>query len=496
MNPWELDAEESEVAKFKRHRLFWAKLRSVFQRERPAANPGSSAGVDKGGWPLIVVQYSYAFDAPFSTAIVDALSQELPAFRRRVVLVAIESQLHEGVRRRVGEAQAQDVDTNGLHLPHPRGSFRILTVPYPVGVTAVPPRFPAAAVSSETTSPETTAARSQPGGRPILALFMGSLERGRGSNLGREGLRNALRPKAVAALRHFAAAARPGGAVASTAAGATGACVPGLEAACVELLKDTALPDRLWALPARSVFCVEPPGDTLTRAHFYVAVATGCVPVIFDGGDGTGLYHGPTFWPWRLFDSYSSTLHTAGCRNATAFDGGVPCERGPAAVVERGMMRNAHAVPAFGRMLRAVGLNYSAFSVVVPAAEVLAYPDTWGEGPFDHPKEEGGDEEEEEEARRRVRARTETYVHRLAAMSSRTLGGGPGGGHFGELASLRRVLDEAAPRFFYAPAASLSAPRQDDAFAALFAALTSMALATPRRVNHFYDRQNRRRGAL
>jgi len=47
-----------------------------------------------------------------------------------------------------------------------------------------------------------------------------------------------------------------------------------------------------------SVFCLEPPGDTLTRSHLYVAVLTGCVPVIFDGGHEA---YGPreTSWAWR-----------------------------------------------------------------------------------------------------------------------------------------------------------------------------------------------------
>jgi hypothetical protein len=47
-----------------------------------------------------------------------------------------------------------------------------------------------------------------------------------------------------------------------------------------------------------SVFCLEPPGDTPTRSHLYVAVLTGCVPVIFDGGHKA---YGPheTSWAWR-----------------------------------------------------------------------------------------------------------------------------------------------------------------------------------------------------
>ena len=65
-------------------------------------------------------------------------------------------------------------------------------------------------------------------------------------------------------------------------------------------------------------FCLEPPGDTPTRSHFYAAVAHGCIPVIFDGtkrecshcsrrlssqGVAKGWYsderNQKTAWPWR-----------------------------------------------------------------------------------------------------------------------------------------------------------------------------------------------------
>mmetsp|Transcript_2414 Transcript_2414/g.7998 ORF Transcript_2414/g.7998 Transcript_2414/m.7998 type:complete len:214 (-) Transcript_2414:91-732(-) len=50
----------------------------------------------------------------------------------------------------------------------------------------------------------------------------------------------------------------------------------------------------------RARLCVEPPGDTLGRSHFAVAVAAGCIPVVVDGGHRSYDEDEPTWWPWRL----------------------------------------------------------------------------------------------------------------------------------------------------------------------------------------------------
>eukprot|EP00747_Dinoflagellata_sp_TGD_P138874 gnl/TRDRNA2_/TRDRNA2_175841_c2_seq12.p1 gnl/TRDRNA2_/TRDRNA2_175841_c2~~gnl/TRDRNA2_/TRDRNA2_175841_c2_seq12.p1 ORF type:complete len:246 (-),score=6.77 gnl/TRDRNA2_/TRDRNA2_175841_c2_seq12:341-1078(-) len=64
------------------------------------------------------------------------------------------------------------------------------------------------------------------------------------------------------------------------------------EQACGVSLKN------VYDVAVNSVFCLEPPGDTLTRSHFYVSIVSGCIPVIFDGGHD--LYKDePTQWPWR-----------------------------------------------------------------------------------------------------------------------------------------------------------------------------------------------------
>ena len=40
---------------------------------------------------------------------------------------------------------------------------------------------------------------------------------------------------------------------------------------------------RIWERSESSVFCLEPPGDTVTRSHLQIAILSGCIPVLFDG---------------------------------------------------------------------------------------------------------------------------------------------------------------------------------------------------------------------
>ena len=155
--------------------------------------------------------------------------------------------------------------------------FKLITLPYPVSVTETHPYH---------------AEPMQPGARPILVLFSGSLDRGRSTNTGRQGYANLLRGAVAKALKARGALCTKD---------SCGLCAPGHEAACKQLLLHSA-EERLWALVTQAVFCLEPAGDTLTRSHFFVAMASGCVPVLFDGGDGSPLYSPevPTYWPWRL----------------------------------------------------------------------------------------------------------------------------------------------------------------------------------------------------
>merc|ERR1712196_608686 len=55
---------------------------------------------------------------------------------------------------------------------------------------------------------------------------------------------------------------------------------------------DFHAPHGVFTQAVNSDFCLEPPGDTPTRSHFYVAILSGCIPVIFDGEPGY-------LFPWQ-----------------------------------------------------------------------------------------------------------------------------------------------------------------------------------------------------
>jgi hypothetical protein len=54
----------------------------------------------------------------------------------------------------------------------------------------------------------------------------------------------------------------------------------------------------VFSSAARSVFCIEPPGDSPERSHFFVAALAGCVPVRVHGGHKEYDETKPAYWPW------------------------------------------------------------------------------------------------------------------------------------------------------------------------------------------------------
>ena len=68
--------------------------------------------------------------------------------------------------------------------------------------------------------------------------------------------------------------------------------------------KDNTCANRSWhsiyELTSSSAFCLQPPGDTLTRSHLYVAMLSGCIPVIFDPNHRADYDDSAsTAWAWR-----------------------------------------------------------------------------------------------------------------------------------------------------------------------------------------------------
>ena len=95
MNPW--DDRESFmpiIDREKKHRAYWEKVKTSYARVeggRGLTSP-SSRNVT---WPLIIVHYSYVFDASWNLGMLHALLEQPLAFQERVILGTIESNLHE-----------------------------------------------------------------------------------------------------------------------------------------------------------------------------------------------------------------------------------------------------------------------------------------------------------------------------------------------------------------------------------------------------------------
>jgi hypothetical protein len=337
VNPWDnMETFLPVLDRQKKHRAFWEKVKSRYAREtsRPGAGaPSVSSAVNATTtttWPLIVVHYSYVFDASWNLGMLRALLEQPLAFQQRVVIGAIESNLHEEEARSLPPGWSP----NGLAHPSSHRGPRIVSLPYPTSIMSLGAHPPNDALPNSS--------------RPIAALFVGSLSRGRQTNTGRKGHPNQLRGAVVAMMRRAGAICREDE--------CCGICVHGQEQACEEIILHHHH-DRLWELPSRSIFCLEPPGDTLTRSHFYVAVTTGCVPVLFDGGDGSDLYSSdrPTYWPWRRVDPTTPAV----VNNATLFDA------------------------ALGQ----IGVDYATFAVILNTTNVLSTSTEFLEGLMTMPAE-------------------------------------------------------------------------------------------------------------
>jgi len=227
---------------------------------------------DKG--PTIVMHYSYTWDTQDSLAALRGLSMAPVGCQQRVVLGVIESNLPlhaEYFRQLQGLPEfTNQWDTSGVDelLHRHRGAFSaqplLLTLPYPTGI------LNAVAWASSQKLEQ----------RRIKILLDGSTKR---NAVIRNDLRDALQ-KAIGL-------PTPSSELAMACAWDSEKSKPycGLDA------------DRhqTFELAASSVFCLEPPGDTVTRSHFYVAIQSGCIPVIFDGGNLAYGNNTVTQWAWR-----------------------------------------------------------------------------------------------------------------------------------------------------------------------------------------------------
>jgi len=170
-----------------------------------------------------------------------------------------------------------------------------------------------------------------------------------------------------------------------------------------------------------------------------VAVLSGCVPVIFDGGDGSTLYSNgaPTFWPWRVFGT----------------------EHAP-----RGASNN------FKALRHRIGLNYLSFTISLNTSEVccmilcaltaVAYHGAMRRLAWkivSQVLEHAGSEVLTSMAGNASNTSiSASFLHVVLDMPTFDPG---------RLARLQAGVDKAAPAFVVAPYRSAGTPRHDDAFA-------------------------------
>lgn len=242
------------------HELYWTTLRDRF----PAHEQG-------GKLPLLVVNIGFVFDRPFTTAMMMVLLNSFtPDFQRRVVFATFESNLQRVVRQHLPPCWSPHVEQL-FERPSCKAPS-LITVPYPVSVHEPASFFtePAEGVPNATD-------------RPVRVLLHASRKGGN-----RSAIRQAVRQQVQEA----------------GAACSKQVCMLCAEGDCPEqfVSNATTLFEKpghfVWDLALSSTFCLEPAGDTLTRSHFYVAVLSGCIPVIFDGGHSAFESH-KTAWAFR-----------------------------------------------------------------------------------------------------------------------------------------------------------------------------------------------------
>lgn len=236
---------------------------------------------------IFIMHISYVFDSDAIMNLVRALLQQPDVFKERVILVSIESNLQRPLRRLLPSWWEENgiLELERRRHENAKGLPLLLTLPYPTTVVSVPSNF-----------------EYQNGNNRPLNILLLSSRRGfagiekenispelRGRPM-RGGSHNKLRPVVRALMEKHK----------------DGKCFKWGCLICQDCDKSKFFSyryatNRIWEISIQADFCVEPHGDTLTRSHFYVAVQTGCIPVLFDGGGEDYLYspEQSVAWAWR-----------------------------------------------------------------------------------------------------------------------------------------------------------------------------------------------------
>lgn len=214
------------------HETYWRSVREEYH--------ASGRGVDEA-WIVTAFPFANHEDLYLAT-----LLDQPASFVSRVIIGSLEG----GMVRMKGPA-ARALSSMPAHRPI------LIALPYPTALTA----------------------RSWFGGdarsrRPISVLFQGRTRNFKGQDAVRRAIVNTFRNNRGSVQRHF-------GVSGQQSRGHLG------RLSTLALCKERggqggSVATSRFDLAERSDFCLEPAGDTPTRSHFYLAVLSGCIPVIFD----------------------------------------------------------------------------------------------------------------------------------------------------------------------------------------------------------------------
>lgn len=238
--------------------VYWTRLRELFFDNTTLP-------------PVVVVHHSWYFCNPSGLSFLDRLAMQPPAFKARVlVTVPMSSQttafktkfssawsdngLDELLRREaIAQARLSPGDEAGRKGTEEAvvSDPTLVSVPVTVGITDTPVPW----ADWDRTQREAE--------RSIAVLMAGAVHERRG--FGPMLNQQVVRPKLAGAMRSVGGTCGQAVCAVCTAASSGGGTC--------------ALPEGgVYALATRSIFCVEPPGDTYGRSHTYVAIASGCIP--------------------------------------------------------------------------------------------------------------------------------------------------------------------------------------------------------------------------
>mmetsp|Transcript_31417 Transcript_31417/g.72209 ORF Transcript_31417/g.72209 Transcript_31417/m.72209 type:complete len:542 (+) Transcript_31417:37-1662(+) len=258
--------------------------------------------------PLIVVPESYAWFSQSSFILLRALSLMPAEFRARVCILTTMSNQQQAFRRLAGfgqpwqsgaeaelqrrvRLQQERARLSALGTLDARTALALLptaplmiTVPTPVGVFQHDLRWDLSWASSADYNPRL---------RTISLLWS--------ADLSRNGEEHTLLVTKASNVRNRL----------SSALARANAICSGDRSRCVKCAPHAPLcasvPKSTFKDTARSALCIEPPGDTLGRSHAFVALLTGCIPVLVEGGHPAYPEEEPTWWPWRAAPGIPAT---------------------------------------------------------------------------------------------------------------------------------------------------------------------------------------------